>query len=173
MNTPKLMLTILAGGVGLGAVIGQMAQPAMKFADQPDWRSKYAPDYSATSMQFVGSGPEDLTPMAWYGPSYMGPGYQDPVYETPPEPVFADGYDLSADGYALPFASDALPSDGYALVDTELEQEPAVSSPVIEASANAAEVAAMLSAPSPRVSAPEMQQSEVGIAVRGAEKALR
>jgi hypothetical protein len=141
MNTPKLMLTILAGGVGLGALLGQMAEPAMKFAEQPDWRERYVPDYSNVSMQFVGSGPEDLTPMAWYGPSYIGPSYRDPVYEAPEDHAFTDDY-------GPPPADYSSPSAGYALADTELEQPPAPPR-VIEASVNAAEVAAVLVAPAP------------------------
>lgn len=63
------MLTIVAGGVIAGAWLGQMSSPVMQFAAQPEWRAKFhdrlEPQFSATPLQFVAAGPEDLSPFGW------------------------------------------------------------------------------------------------------------
>jgi hypothetical protein len=131
MNTSKLMLTILPSGILLGAVIAQMASPQMKFAEQPDWRSRYAPSYSSSPMQFVDALPEEVSP-AWYGPSYIGPTTYSPTYAAPPD------YASTAD-YTPPPLDETAPDVSLAQADVPDEAD--------QASVEATETAAVLTEP--------------------------
>ncbi|MDB5723355.1 MAG: hypothetical protein JWQ16_109 [Novosphingobium sp.] len=79
MTPPKLMLTIVAGGVALGALGGQLARPVMKSAGKPDWHARFESQFSATPAQLAEGGPEDLSPQGWFGP-----GDTPPVSYAPP-----------------------------------------------------------------------------------------
>jgi hypothetical protein len=96
-NSSKLTLTILGGGLLLGATLGHMASPAMQFASHPDWRDRYRADYSATPDAFVDQGPQDLTPfMAAPGQGLWAEAtYQDP-------PLELGALDLGSDPVAAP-----------------------------------------------------------------------
>lgn len=76
--SPKLVLAVVTGGILLGALGGQMANPVMKFAEEPDWRTRYQAHFSASPTQIADAGPEDLSP-TWYGPVYGYPA----VFERP------------------------------------------------------------------------------------------
>lgn len=127
MTPPKLMLTIVAGGVLLGALGGQMARPVMKFTEDPDRRSRFESQFSETPAQFADAGPEDLNPLGWFGP-----GYTRPAEYVPP----AD-YAPSVD-YAPP------PTEDYAVANEPTPHQPAE---VEQASADATETAAVLTDP--------------------------
>lgn len=130
MTSPKLLLTIVTGGILLGALLGQMAHPRMKFADAADRNDHSDSQYSATPMQFVESGPEDLTPSGWVGPAYAQPAVFAPQYEPVPD-------------YAPPVA------EGEGEVYSALsEADPDVAPDVDQASRDAAAAAAMI-VPSP------------------------
>jgi hypothetical protein len=77
-DTSKLMLTAVAAGVLLGAGLSRLSAPVMKFAPEPDWRSRLQPEFSATPLQFVDSGPQDLRPIGWT----QGLAMIDSVYTT-------------------------------------------------------------------------------------------
>jgi hypothetical protein len=79
MIPPKLMLTIVAGGVLLGALGGQLARPVMKSPDKPDLHGGTVSQFSATPAQYADGGPEDLSPQTWFGP-----GNTSPVDYAPP-----------------------------------------------------------------------------------------
>lgn len=85
MTTPKLMLTIVAGGVLLGTIGGKLANPVMKFAEHEDRRASAASQFSSSPGQFVDMGPEDLSPLGWFGPGYSQPAeYVQPATYMPP-----------------------------------------------------------------------------------------
>jgi hypothetical protein len=128
MPSPKLLLTIVTGGVLLGALMGQMANPRMKFADAADRSGHSDPQYSATPLQSVDAGPEDLSPSGWFGPAYAQPAVFAPQYAPIPE------YAPQTEAEAYSSADEALPN-----VAPEVDQ----------ASVDAAATAAALSAASP------------------------
>ena len=140
MTSPKLLLTIVTGGVLLGALMGQMADPRMKFADGSGPGSHRDPGFSSTPTQFVDAGPEDLTPTAWFGPAYAQPAVFAPQYAPMPE-------------YAPP-----TDSEGYSPND---QPEPYIAPEVDQASMEAADTAAALTdaspATPPRSEAPHVQ----------------
>jgi hypothetical protein len=135
MSMPKLMLTIVTGGVVLGALGGQLTSPVMKFAEEPDWRSRYESRFSETPQQFVETGPEDLSPATWFGPVYAEPA------------VFAPQYT------AIPEYSPTTDSESYAAHDAS---DPYVTPEVDQASVAAASTAADLT----EASAANVQRSE-------------
>lgn len=135
MPMPKLMLTVVTGGVLLGALGGQLTHPVMKFAEEPDWRTRYESRFSATPEQFVETGPEDLSPVAWFGPVYAEPA------------VFAP------QNTAIPEYSPITDSESYATHDAP---EPYVAPEVDQASVSAASTAADLT----EASAANVQRSE-------------
>jgi hypothetical protein len=106
LPTPKLLLGIVTGGVLLGVLGGQLASPVMKFADEPDWRGRFAAHFSDAPAQFADAGPEDLTPLGWFGPGYTRPvEYVPPAdYVVPAEyaPVSPDHYAPAAEPEAYP-----------------------------------------------------------------------
>jgi hypothetical protein len=79
MTPPKLMLMIVAGGVVLGALGGQLARPVMKSAEKPDWHARFETQFSAAPAQLADGGPEDLSPQGW-----LGSGDTPPVSYAPP-----------------------------------------------------------------------------------------
>ncbi|MEO5587500.1 MAG: hypothetical protein ABIQ81_07390 [Novosphingobium sp.] len=123
MTSPKLMLTIVTGGILLGTLVGQMAHPVMKFADGHESRSHREAQFSSSPMQFVDAGPQDLSPPGWYGPVYAQPAVFAPQYAAIPE-------------YSLP-----PESDRYLAED---DPEPYVAPEVDQASAEAAATARVL-----------------------------
>lgn len=105
MRVPKLMLALASGGVLLGLGLAKFAEPAMTFADASDRPRHSAPDYSSAAMQFVESGPQDLSPAAMLPPHYAdGPLPADyaPVYlpveefDFQAEPAWDHGVDDAA-----------------------------------------------------------------------------
>jgi hypothetical protein len=123
MPTPKLALMVVSGGVLLGALGGQFANPVMKVAEKPDWRSHYESRFSANPEQFVETGPEDLSTATWFGPVYAQPAVFAPQYAPMPE------------------YSPAVASERYSNDDAP---EPYVASEVDQASVEAASTASDL-----------------------------
>lgn len=140
MPLPKLMLSVVTGGVLLGALGGQLADPVMKFAEKPDWRTRYEARFSSTPQQFVETGPEDLSPSAWFGPVYAQPA------------VFAPQY------AAIPDYSPGTGSEAHAIDDApELHVAPEVDQASVEAASTAADLTADLA----EASAAGPQRTEV------------
>lgn len=102
--TQKLMLAVVTGGVLLGALGGQLTNPVMKFAEEPEWRTRYESRFSATPEQFVEAGPEDLSPVTWFGPVYAEPAVFAPQNTAIPDylPV------TESEGYATDDAPEQL-----------------------------------------------------------------
>lgn len=142
MTSPKLLLTIVTGGVLLGAMMGQMTHPRMKFANAADRNDHSDGQYSSAPMQAVDAGPEDLSPSGWFGPAYAQPAVFAPQNSSIPE-------------YAAPTESESLSSVDAGQTDVAPE--------VDQASVDAAATAAALTAPSPA-------RAERGEALRPQEK---
>lgn len=140
MISPKLLLTIVTGGVALGALMGQMANPQMKFADGSGPGNHRESEFSSTPMQSVETGPEDLSPSGWFGPAYAQPATFAPQDTHIPE-------------YAPPTGS-----DGYSSND---KAEPYIAPEVDQASLDSADAAAALTeappASTPRSEPPQSQ----------------
>lgn len=91
-DTSKLLLTVAVGGMLLGAGLSRYASPTMNQASAADWRERYRPSYSETSMQYVDAGPVDLTPsLAWPGAPF---GLHQPMMQMPADfgPYYGTGY---------------------------------------------------------------------------------
>lgn len=144
MTPPKMILTVLTGGVLLGALFGQLSHPVMKFAEGPDWRARYAPHFSTSPLQIAETGPQDLSTALWYGPSYYGPLYHEPVFADPP-PSLPD--------------IDAVPELEMTRLDAEPALPPEPSPDVGEASLAAAQTAADLTSP-PTPSSDPLSESQ-------------
>lgn len=126
-DSSKLTLTILGGGLLLGATLGHMASPAMQFAAHPDWRERYRADYSAAPDAFVDPGPQDLTPLL------PPPGYglwAETTYRDPPFDLSA--VDLGADSAAEPELDFDDPSD---LAPADQPSEQTIADAVVTAAA--------------------------------------
>lgn len=141
MNSTKPILAIVSGGVLLGAALGNMAYPQMKFAEGADWRARLAPRYSTASTQFVDAGPQDLSP-TWHGPVYDGPNYQPAAFASDQdweyEHLMADSY-LAEDRHSSYGSYDSYRAS---LEDAPGDMAPSVPLGVERASEEAAKVAA-------------------------------
>lgn len=98
-DTSKLMLTIVAGGVLMGAWLGQLASPVMQFAPEPEWRTRlterFEANFSASPLQFVDAGPQDLNPFGWT-PGMMTSG-NIAINVAPPEPALPEPIEAALD----------------------------------------------------------------------------
>ena len=89
-----LLLAIVAGGIGLGAVLGAAADPEPKRAPDPPWRGAlHQPVAPDSGYAFAGyAPPEDLSPYRdSYAPSWADeeltewePAYPEWSYSDPP-----------------------------------------------------------------------------------------
>lgn len=112
----KLVLTVVCGGVLFGAALSKMSDPAMQFANQPDWRDRYHTTYSDTAMQFVDVGPIDLSPpLPWTGlrPAFRDADFYGPYYRSDETPDLDPLYDIgelspSAVSSVLPAPSETV-----------------------------------------------------------------
>lgn len=146
-NLWKPTLAIVAGGVLLGAFLGQVSSLQMKPGPEANWRERYRSHFTAESMQFVDSGPQDLTPLAW------GTGIGLSAY--PPE--FAPGPPLAGEAdYAIPEYDYPAPDYDYATPDYVDEERYTPSVPVdraINAAISASATAALMTEAARRASA--------------------
>lgn len=62
MNARNLMLTMLGGATLAGLLLGASIETTMKPPPDPPWRHTVKFDPSASSYQYVDSGPQDLSP---------------------------------------------------------------------------------------------------------------
>jgi hypothetical protein len=126
MTPPKVLLTIVTGGIVVGALMGQLANPRMKVAASSRVGHSDS-QFSSSPLQVVETGPEDLAPAAWSGPVYARPAVFAP--QNAPVPEYAP----------------ATSSEEYSAGDPE----PFIAPEVDQTSADAAETAATLAGPSP------------------------
>ena len=89
-NASKIVLTVAVGGAMLGTVLSRMAEPVMQFAAAPDWRARFQTGFSATPLQSVDTGPQDLQPFGWT------PGLLTAASAAEPLPVRQSEMDLAA-----------------------------------------------------------------------------
>lgn len=116
----KLAVAVVAGGIGLGAVLGAAASPIPKRPPEPQQQAplqlSYLPDAGYALVQ---GGPEDLSPYPdRYAPSWANEELAnwEPVY---PPWTYSD------------FAADPpADSEGQASEDTETAPPPAASEPL-------------------------------------------
>lgn len=67
-DTSKLLLTVVIGGIMLGAGLSRHISTTMIAGPDDDWRDRYRSSYSDTSMRFIDAGPVDLNPsLPWPG----------------------------------------------------------------------------------------------------------
>lgn len=122
-QSSKLLLAVMTGGIVLGAGLARYASPTMNFAPSSDWRERYRTPYSDQSMQFVDTGPIDLSPAL--------------------PPFGANASLLYARPYEAYYSSDEPPAElgreDEAIVDTPADMHSAA----IEQSATEASVAAV------------------------------
>lgn len=141
-DASKLMLTIVAGGVLMGAALSRMATPTMQFAAQPEWR-QHQHDFSATPWQFSASLPEDLSPLGWTAGAFASSQSSDFVQAAaevtyPDEPIFDEAvYTASEDAAATA-----------AMLD-----EPSTATPLRESAAAIREVPPTFDLPQPKLAA--------------------
>ena len=145
-DTSKLMLTVVAGGVLMGAALSRMASPAMQFAAQPDWRQRYHADFSATPWQFSASLPEDLNPLGWTAGAM---GVAQPAVEASRPVTYEDAY---ADEPAIDNAVYQAGEDA-ADTATSLDEAPAMAGPQPEQSQPPYEAPIAIEPPAPQLSA--------------------
>jgi hypothetical protein len=148
-DSSKLIVTILGGGLLLGATLGHMASPAMQFSAHPDWRERYRADYSAAPDLFVEAGPQDLTPLV--SPPGRGWG-AEAIYQDPPMDL--SRLDLDVASEAEPTVNVGDPPD---LAPPDPQTERTLADAVVVAAAlggSTAQQSAQNSPTSPNSSAP-------------------
>jgi len=73
-------LAIVPGGIVLGALLGAAANPEMKDAPEPWWRTVGTPQLVASDQYFVEVGPQDLDVFGGYRPDF---DYDAEVWSAP------------------------------------------------------------------------------------------
>lgn len=79
IDTSKLLLSVVVGGIVLGAGLSHYASPHMNAAPEAEWRERYRPSYDDASMHYVDAGPVDASPLLPW-PGATGARYQPAVF---------------------------------------------------------------------------------------------
>ena len=125
-----LLLAIVTGGVGLGAVLGAAADPEPKQAPAPPWRTALqATGFVDAGYQFAEAPPEDLSP---YRDSYAPSWGDEEVADWEPEYPAWTYSDLPQEAESAP---DERPAD--AVPPPDQPAEPLAAEPQIEGAIDA------------------------------------
>lgn len=130
----KLALTVLAGGVALGAMLGAAANPVMKEAPEQPWRNAIqAPVESEAGYILIEAGPQDLSP---YQDSYAPTWAREELTDWEPDYPEWTYSELAYDGFEDPLATDEQNLDGQpATAEAEEIAAPETPSPAVETAA--------------------------------------
>jgi hypothetical protein len=148
MDARNLMLTMLGGGTLAGLLLGASVETTMKPPPDPPWRHTARFDPTASSYQYVDSGPQDLSPYWPVGgdrtPTWARRRMIDetPYYVPPPTSDEEDARLLAIEAEAADQPAADVPDRPEAPAPA-----PAISPPVVTAAQDAADDARAAMAP--------------------------
>jgi hypothetical protein len=144
----KLALGVVAGGLGLGTILGAAANPVMKQPPEQPWRDALlAPVVAEADYVIIEAGPEDLSPYPdRYAPTWAR---EELAYAEPDYPAWSYSEPVDAGDGALSVTKDSQ-ADGQPVLSApepvaapEPAPQPVAVEPLAQDQSAATEVAAL------------------------------